>query len=69
MPYKVAEFFHAFNCNIIYIEGHKNKVADALSRYYESSNDEELHYDEYMLADIHLDKDSDDLPMGHAEEA
>ena len=44
-------------------------MADALSRYYETSNDEELHYDEYVSADVRLDKDGDDLPMGRAEEA
>jgi len=57
-------FFHRFNCEIIYIEGHKNKVADALSHYYESSTDEDIHYDEYVSADIKLDKNGDDLPMG-----
>ena len=57
-------FFHGFNCEIVYIEGHKNNVADALSRYYESSNDDDLHYDEYVLVDIHIDKNGDDLPIG-----
>ncbi len=62
-------FFHRFNCEIIYIEGSKNKVADALSRYYESSNDDDLHYDEYVSADIQLDKNGEDLLLGHSEEA
>ena len=62
-------FFHAFNCEIIYIEGHKNKVANALSRYYKSSHNDDLHYNEYISANICLDKQGDDLPMGHAEEA
>src|SRR5260370_33008408 len=53
----------------MYIEGHKNKVADALSRYYESSNDDDIHYDEYISADIKLDKNRDNLPIGRAEEA
>ena len=62
-------FFHGCNCEIVYIEGHINKVADALSQYYESSIDEDIHYNEYMSTDIRLDKNGDDLPMGHAAEA
>ena len=62
-------FFHGFNCEIIYIEGSKNKVADALSRYYESLNDDDLHYDEYVSVDIQLDKHGEDLPLGCSEEA
>ena len=62
-------FFYGFNCKIMYIEGHKNKVTDALSRYYDSSNDDDLHYDEYVSTDIHIDKDGEDLLIGQAEEA
>src|SRR5260370_38908019 len=62
-------FFHGFNCEIVYIEGHKNKVANALSHYYESSTDEDIHYDEYVSADIKLDKNGDNLPIGRADEA
>src|SRR6266581_1055628 len=39
-------FFTSFNCEIKYVEGHKNKVADALSCYYDSSTDEDLHFDD-----------------------
>ncbi len=62
-------FFHGFSCEIKYIEGHKNKVADTLSRYYESSSDNDLHYDEYVSADICVDKNGEDLPIGQKEEA
>ncbi len=62
-------FFHRFNCEILYIEGHKNKVADALSRYYESLNEDDIHYDEYVSVDICIDKNGEDLPIGRIEEA
>src|SRR6266705_1490105 len=61
-------FFASFNCEIKYMEGHKNKVADALSRYYDSSTDEDLHFDDYMLVDIHLDKNAEDIIPDRVEE-
>src|SRR6266571_6237111 len=61
-------FFTSFNCKIKYMEGHKNKVADALSRYYDSSTDEDLHFDDYMSADIHLDKNAEDIIPNRVEE-
>src|SRR6266446_2029270 len=62
-------FFYGFDCDIIYVEGHKNKVADALSCYYESSSDEDLHYDDFISADVHIDKLGEDLPLSRIEEA
>ncbi|KAF8314617.1 uncharacterized protein EI90DRAFT_3135813 [Cantharellus anzutake] len=50
-------------------KGHTNKVADALSQYYESSSDKDVHYDDYISADIRIDKEGDDLPLACAEEA
>src|SRR5258706_3870304 len=60
---------YGFNCKIIYIEGHKNKVADTLSRYYSSSSDKDLHYDDFVSADIRIDNLGENLPLSHAEEA
>src|SRR6266700_5617598 len=54
-------FFGSFNCKIKYVEGRKNKVADALSHYYDSSTDEDLHFDDYVSVDIHLDKNAEDI--------
>src|SRR6266581_4507887 len=54
-------FFTSFNCEIKYVEGCKNKVADTLSCYYNSSTDEDLHFNDYVLADIHLDKNAEDI--------
>ena len=53
----------------MYVEGHRNKVADTLSHYYKSSSDEDLHYDDFISADICLDKQGDDLPLSQVEEA
>src|SRR6266705_3180480 len=61
-------FFASFNCEIKYMEGHKNKVADALSQYYDSSTDEDLHFNDYVSADIHLDKNAEDIIPNRVEE-
>src|SRR6266581_2239448 len=61
-------FFASFNCKIKYVEGHKNKVADALSQYYDSSTDKDLHFDDYMSVDIHLDKNAEDIIPDRVEE-
>src|SRR6266700_1169767 len=61
-------FFASFNCEIKYMEGRKNKVADTLSQYYDSSTDEDLHFDDYVLADIHLDKNAEDIIPNRVEE-
>ncbi len=53
----------------MYIEGHKNKVADALSQYYDSSKDDDIHYDDLVSADIKIDKNGEDLPLNRSEEA
>src|SRR6266700_1970360 len=61
-------FFASFNCKIKYVEGHKNKVADALLRYYDSSTDEDLDFNDYMSADIHLDKNAEDIVLNRVKE-
>jgi hypothetical protein len=50
------------------VEGHKNKVADALSQYYDSSTDKDLHFDDYVSVDIHLDKNAEDIIPDRVEE-
>src|SRR6266581_7331733 len=46
----------------------KKKVADALSCYYDLSTDEDLHFNDYVLADIHLDKNAEDIIPNRAKE-
>ncbi|SRR5258708_1068903 len=62
-------FFSGFNCDIVYIEGHKNKVTDALSQYYNSSKDDDIHYNDLVSADIKINKNGEDLPLNCSEEA
>jgi hypothetical protein len=63
------EFLERFDYTIEYIQGEENKVADCLSRYYQSDLPGEKHpQDEYVNADIRLDPDGDDLPVGRMEE-
>src|SRR6266705_1318005 len=61
-------FVTSFNCEIKYMEGCKNEVADALSHYYNSSTDEDLHFDDYVSVDIHLDKNAVDIIPNRVEE-
>lgn len=50
------EYFEQFSYEIMYVAGTCNKVADCLSRYYESDEEGETHtYDEYVSADVRLD--------------
>ena len=44
-------------------------MADALSHYYSSLSDKDLHYDNFISADIRIDKLGEDLPLSQAEEA
>ena len=63
------EFLERFNYSIKYIKGETNKVADHLSRYYQSNEGEAIHPTHiYVTADIILDPEGDDLPSGHVEE-
>ena len=57
------EYLSRFDYYIQYIKGTSNKVADSLSRYYQSDTDENNHplYD-YVTVDALLDLEGEDLP-------
>jgi hypothetical protein len=63
------EYLSRFDFDIRYIKGKLNKVADCLSRYYES----DMWYDvynisEYVDADVWLDPTLDDVPWNRLRE-
>ena len=63
------EYLSRFNCDIRYIKGTRNKVADSLSRYYQSDTGDDIHplyY--YVNADIQLDPSGEDLPWNQVVE-
>jgi hypothetical protein len=56
------DYMSRFNFDIMYVKGELNKVADCLSRYYESDTSADV-YDphEYVRADARIDPEGDDL--------
>ena len=63
------DYLSRFDFDITYVKGEFNKVADCLSRYFESDThaDEHEPYD-YVQADSRIDPDGEDLPRARATE-
>ena len=58
-----------FNAEIVYMKGVDNKVADCLSRYYETEGGEGAHKRvDWVNADIRLDLEGDDLRQDQLRE-
>jgi len=63
------DYLSRFNFDITYVKGESNKIADCLSRYYESDVPGEEHPPgEYVQADYRMDCNGDDLPKLHLAE-
>ena len=64
-----TDYLSCFNTEIIYMKGVDNKVADCLSRYYETEGSEGAHERvDWANADIRLDPEGDDLPQDRLRE-
>jgi hypothetical protein len=63
------EYLSRFNFDITYVKGEYNKVADCLSRYFESNTSTDEHSShEYVQADRKIDPEGEDLPMERLRE-
>ncbi len=63
------KYLARFWFDITYVKGEKNKVADCVSRYYESDMLGELHHlADYVNVDRRIDPESEDLPQDRAKE-
>ena len=58
------EYLSCFNYDTIHVDGERNQVADALSRYYEYNTAEDKHPDkEFVKGDEVLNPDGELLPV------
>src|SRR5580704_8055331 len=63
------EYLSRFDFDIRYIKGRLNKVADCLSRYYESDTWYDVYdVSEYVDADVRLDPTLDNVPWNRLRE-
>ena len=57
-------FMARFDYHVMYVAGPENKVADFLSRLYEpKSGNRYLPFDDYVTADVLVDREGDDLTV------
>ena len=63
------DYMARFDFDITYVKGEYNKIADCLSRYYESDTSADVHeFHEYVQSDRMIDPDGEDLPMPRLQE-
>src|SRR5215470_14011201 len=64
-----ADYLSRFNFKVLHVDGLSNKVADALSRYYEDTTEEEsTPPHKYVEADVRVDPEMGDLPIDRIRE-
>jgi len=62
--FRWIDYMSHFDFDITYVKGEYNKVADCLSRYYESNTAADVHaYHDYVQADLKVDPIGEDLPL------
>ena len=63
------DYMSRFDFDITYIKGEYNKIADCLSRYYESDTNADVHEThEYVQVDRRIDPEGEDLPQERTQE-
>jgi hypothetical protein len=63
------DYMSRFDFDITYVKGEYNKVADCLSRYFESDTSADVHeFHDYVQADRKVDPDGEDLPSERIKE-
>jgi hypothetical protein len=63
------DYMSRFDFDITYVKGEHNKVADCLSRYYESDMVADVHgMHEYVQIDRRIDPNGEDLPLERLQE-
>ncbi|KAG6892705.1 hypothetical protein C0993_003198 [Termitomyces sp. T159_Od127] len=63
------DYMSQYQFDITYVKGELNKVADCLSRYFESDTRDDVHdVHDFVQADKRIDPDGEDLPLHRFQE-
>ncbi|KAG6892354.1 hypothetical protein C0995_004159, partial [Termitomyces sp. Mi166 len=63
------DYMSRYQFDITYVKGKLNKVADCLSRYFESDTQDDVHdIHDFVQVDKHIDLEGEDLPLHRFQE-